>query len=297
MLLLDPIFVTIGAILFAVVVRVASDLILGRIEQRSAAYHKDTFALLALRIALRALPRQARDRYSEEWLDFICEQPSSGMRAVQAMGLVISAIRIDAALAERPINLALKRAFDIVVAAFALIVLGPLFLVVLVAMRLSGDRQAFFSRQQRIGLGGRDFFAYKIGTVDVQGGRNSSLSWIGRLLQRTSVDELPQLVNVLLGSMSLVGPRPHAGSFTAFCELDPNYAVRVTVRPGLTGLAQVNGLRGPTDLAGLKKRVEVDLAYIRQFSFVLDMKIIWRTLITEFVGPATQDDKKIGHKL
>jgi lipopolysaccharide/colanic/teichoic acid biosynthesis glycosyltransferase len=111
---------------------------------------------------------------------------------------------------------------------------------------------------------------------------------VGRLLRRTSIDELPQLINVITGDMSLVGPRPHVAGMLAagidYAELVPYYNLRHTMRPGLSGWAQANGLRGPTDSAEIARaRIDHDIAYIQNFSIWLDLKIIWLTLVKEFV--------------
>jgi lipopolysaccharide/colanic/teichoic acid biosynthesis glycosyltransferase len=111
---------------------------------------------------------------------------------------------------------------------------------------------------------------------------------VGRFLRRTSLDELPQLVNVIVGDMSLVGPRPHVEGMLAagvdYAELVPYYNLRHVMRPGLSGWAQANGLRGPTDSAeAARARIDHDVAYIQNFSIWLDLKIIWLTLVKEFV--------------
>jgi putative colanic acid biosynthesis UDP-glucose lipid carrier transferase len=113
-----------------------------------------------------------------------------------------------------------------------------------------------------------------------QASRNDSrLTPIGGVLRRSSLDELPQLFNVLAGSMSLVGPRPHAVAMDDFyCDLVPEYSARHLVRPGLTGLAQVSGFRGPTDdLEAIAGRIALDVAYIREWSLATELKVMLRT--------------------
>ena len=195
-------------------------------------------------------------------------------------------------------ELSLKRLFDVVGSAIALIVLLPLFAVVAVAIKMTSPGPAFFI-QEREGLNGRRFRCIKFRSMHVERGDASGVEQtvkddprvfaLGRLIRRTSIDELPQLINVLRGEMSLVGPRPHVPGMRAggvlYRDLVPYYDTRLVVVPGLTGWAQVNGLRGPTDNADLARtRVDHDIAYVANYSLWLDTKIVLKTLVTEFVS-------------
>lgn len=191
-----------------------------------------------------------------------------------------------------------KRALDIVVASVALLLLGPFFLIAAIAIKLSSPGPVFF-RQERHGLHGDLFSIYKFRTMRLddcdQTGKaqtvkdDARVTGIGRLLRRTSFDELPQILNILKGEMSVVGPRPHVPGMLAcgvpYEEFDPRYQARHVVRPGLTGLAQVNGFRGETaTVRAAKMRLEHDLEYIRTQSLWLDIRILFRTFWTEFVS-------------
>ncbi len=190
-----------------------------------------------------------------------------------------------------------KRLMDILISATALVVLGPLLLLIALAIRLETRGPAIF-RQRRGGLCGRPFIIYKFRTMSAaddgddvqhatrQDGRVTSL---GAFLRRSSLDELPQLINVLKGDMSLVGPRPHALAHDDYySQRVPSYADRLQARPGITGLAQVSGYRGGIDrLETMARRVSHDLDYIRNWSFLLDWKILVMTVVrTPFDGQA-----------
>jgi undecaprenyl-phosphate galactose phosphotransferase/putative colanic acid biosynthesis UDP-glucose lipid carrier transferase len=180
-----------------------------------------------------------------------------------------------------------KRAFDVVCASAGLLVLLPLLIVVAVAIKLDSRGPVLF-RQYRTGFNGRAFSIFKFRTMTTQENgpevrqatRNDSrITQVGRILRATSIDELPQLLNVLAGHMSLVGPRPHALAHDDYySQLIAHYAMRQHMRPGITGWAQVSGLRGETaEVDMMRKRVEHDLWYISNWSFLLDLRIILRT--------------------
>lgn len=184
----------------------------------------------------------------------------------------------------------LKRLLDVAVAAGALLLLSPLLLLVSAAILVESGRPVVF-RQSRKGFGGRPFTIYKFRTMRVcenggqitQATRNDvRVTRLGAVLRRTSVDELPQLFNVLRGEMSIVGPRPHAIAHDHYYDaLIATYAYRHHVTPGLTGWAQVNGLRGETRaLAAMEDRVKHDIWYINNWSVWLDIQIIVRTAAT-----------------
>ncbi|WP_245895048.1 sugar transferase [Devosia submarina] len=191
-----------------------------------------------------------------------------------------------------------KRLFDILVSGIAIIALMPLLILVALAIRLESKGPVLFV-QQREGKAGMLFRALKFRSMrqddcDLSGVQqtivgDSRVTKVGSFIRRTSIDELPQLFNVLLGDMSLVGPRPHVRGMMAggrdYRALVPYYDLRLAVTPGLTGWAQANGLRGPTTDATLaRKRVDYDLDYIENFSLWLDLKIIWLTLKRELAG-------------
>ncbi len=187
-------------------------------------------------------------------------------------------------------DLAVKRSFDVFAATVGLIVLSPLLLVVSIAIKLDSRGPVLF-RQKRHGFNNAPIAVFKFrsmttledGDQFTQAAKDDPrVTVVGRLLRRTNIDELPQLINVLRGDMSIVGPRPHAtGHNRLFQEKIAPFSRRHVVKPGITGWAQVNGLRGETDtLEKMQRRVELDLYYIDNWSFLLDMKIILLTLLS-----------------
>ncbi len=186
----------------------------------------------------------------------------------------------------------LKRAYDVILAT-AGILLSVIPMIIIGALVKLTSRGPMLFRQRRYGLDGREFYVWKFRTMTVcEDGdvvqqaqkHDSRITKIGGFLRRSSLDELPQLFNVFFGSMSLVGPRPHA---TAHNELYrgqiDGYMLRHKVKPGITGLAQVNGCRGQTEtLDKMSKRIEFDHQYIRDWSIWLDLRIIWQTLFVVF---------------
>ncbi|HZG47416.1 MAG TPA: exopolysaccharide biosynthesis polyprenyl glycosylphosphotransferase [Allosphingosinicella sp.] len=186
---------------------------------------------------------------------------------------------------------ALKRALDVTLAAFALACLAPLMIMVASAIKLESKGPIFF-RQERVGQGNRLFKIYKFRSMrseasDLTGAVSASrsddrITKVGHLIRKTSIDELPQLINVLLGDMSIVGPRPHALASTAEAELfwsiDQRYWDRHVIKPGITGLAQVQGYRGATmTRADLTNRLQADLDYLAGWTIWKDIKIIAKT--------------------
>jgi putative colanic acid biosynthesis UDP-glucose lipid carrier transferase len=182
----------------------------------------------------------------------------------------------------------MKRATDIVIGGFALLLLSPLILLIGLAVKLTSSGPIFF-RQRRYGLNGEEIMVYKFrsmtvcedGAVVTQATRTDQrVTPLGRILRSTSLDELPQLLNVLQGKMSVVGPRPHAVAHNEqYRKLISGYMIRHKVRPGITGLAQVNGLRGETEtVEKMRERVRFDLEYLSHWSPWLDVQIIFKTL-------------------
>lgn len=181
-----------------------------------------------------------------------------------------------------------KRAFDIAMTLAALMVFLPLLVTVAALIRLESPGPALF-RQRRTGLNGVIFTVFKFRTMTVaedgvrvtQATQNDArVTTLGAILRKFSIDELPQLLNVLRGEMSLIGPRPHAVAHDElWSEQVPGYMRRFRARPGLTGYAAVCGFRGEVrELQAIVDRIESDNAYIDTWSFALDMKIVWRTV-------------------
>jgi Undecaprenyl-phosphate glucose phosphotransferase len=186
----------------------------------------------------------------------------------------------------------LKRLMDFTLAGLGLLVLSPLLLLIAAMVRCT-SRGPILYRQERMGLDGRTFGMLKFRSMKVDAEEKTGAvwaiknddrrTWVGSFLRSTSLDELPQLWNVLTGEMSLVGPRPERPVFVGkFRQEIPNYMLRHRVKTGITGWAQVNGWRGDTSL---EKRIECDIYYIRNWSLWLDIKILFLTVFKGFVNP------------
>ena len=182
-----------------------------------------------------------------------------------------------------------KRLLDLVLASIGVFMISPLLLGIALAIKLTSPGPAIF-RQRRYGLDGHSIVVYKFrsmtvtedGPQIVQASRNDArITPIGKFLRRYSLDELPQIINVIQGRMSLVGPRPHAVAHNEeYRRLIKGYMVRHKVLPGITGWAQVNGCRGETvELADMQARINYDLEYLRRWSVALDLRILARTLM------------------
>lgn len=190
-------------------------------------------------------------------------------------------------------NAALKRAFDIAFSSVALLFAPLIFIPVAIAIKASSPGPVFF-KQKRTGYLGREFLCWKFRTMKVNADSNSKQTLrddprktrVGDFLRKTSLDELPQFINVWLGDMSIVGPRPHMLRDTEdYSALIDRYMVRHFIKPGITGWAQVNGYRGATDeLWKMERRVEYDVWYSENWTFLLDIKIIIRTLLNAIQG-------------
>ncbi|HJV10037.1 MAG TPA: exopolysaccharide biosynthesis polyprenyl glycosylphosphotransferase, partial [Burkholderiales bacterium] len=181
-----------------------------------------------------------------------------------------------------------KRVSDLLFASVILLLISPLLIAIAIGVKLSSPGPALF-KQRRYGVDGRKIVIYKFRTMTVaedgdvvrQATRNDSrVTRFGAFLRRSSLDELPQFINVLQGRMSVVGPRPHAVAHNEmYRKLIRGYMIRHKVRPGITGLAQVNGYRGETEtVEKMKLRIEHDLAYLRNWSLLLDLQIILKTV-------------------
>jgi len=183
----------------------------------------------------------------------------------------------------------IKRSSDILLALLILLLISPLLVLIAIAVRLESPGPVIF-KQRRYGLDGEEIQVYKFrsmtvtedGDQVVQATRNDQrLTRLGVFLRKTSLDELPQFINVLEGKMSIVGPRPHAVAHNElYRRLIKGYMVRHKVKPGITGWAQVNGYRGETETVDkMQKRIDYDLDYLRNWSLALDLKIILRTIL------------------
>lgn len=180
----------------------------------------------------------------------------------------------------------IKRLFDIFASFLIIILLLPVWIILTIAICITSPGGAFFF-QERTGYKGRTFLLIKFRTMypnkeadTLQATKHDSrVTPIGNFLRESSLDELPQLFNILKGDMSLVGPRPHMLKHTEmYSSMIPDYMKRHMMHPGLTGYAQIQGYRGETsELIQMEKRVTADLKYIEEFSLLLDLKILWKT--------------------
>ena len=182
-------------------------------------------------------------------------------------------------------NKFLKYLSDYIIAIIAIIITSPIMIVTAIAIKLTSPGPIIF-KQERMGYNGKTFMMYKFRSMKVQDPNEEKSEWttkddprktrVGDFIRKTSIDELPQFFNVLKGDMSVVGPRPERPFFVEqFKETIPKYMVKHQVRPGLTGLAQVNGYRGNTSIA---KRIEYDIRYVENWSLTLDIKIMFATV-------------------
>ena len=189
------------------------------------------------------------------------------------------------------LNWIAKRVVDVAVSLIGLVVSSPVMLIAAIAVG-STSRGPVIFRQERIGLHNKPFKMYKFRTMKVQKPSEEEKGWttkddervtkVGKFLRRTSIDELPQLFNILKGDMSVVGPRPERPQFVEkFKEEIPRYMVKHQVRPGLTGWAQINGYRGDTSI---KRRIEYDIFYIENWTMSFDIKIMFLTIFRGFIN-------------
>ncbi|MGR4050025.1 undecaprenyl-phosphate glucose phosphotransferase [Kosakonia cowanii] len=194
------------------------------------------------------------------------------------------------------VNRILKRLEDIVLSSLILLLISPVLLAISVAVKMSSPGPIIF-RQTRYGMDGKPIKVWKFRSMKVmendkvvtQATQNDPrVTKVGSFLRRTSLDELPQFINVLTGGMSIVGPRPHAVAHNEqYRALIEGYMLRHKVKPGITGWAQINGWRGETDtLEKMEKRIEFDLEYIREWSLWFDIKIVFLTIFKGFVNKA-----------
>ncbi|MCM1048723.1 MAG: undecaprenyl-phosphate glucose phosphotransferase [Clostridiales bacterium] len=189
------------------------------------------------------------------------------------------------------LNRIIKRIVDIVVSLVGAVVFSPIMLISAIAIKCSSKGPVIF-KQERIGLHNKPFEMYKFRTMEIQKSSTEKNGWtvkndprvtkVGKLLRKTSMDELPQLFNILKGDMSVVGPRPERPQFVEkFKEEIPRYMVKHQVKPGLTGWAQINGYRGDTSI---KRRIEYDIFYIENWTLAFDIKIMFLTIFKGFIN-------------
>lgn len=247
-----------------------------------------------------AMPWSA-DRIVIETIERLSELPVNIHLASDLVGFDLSFRPVLGAFSQLPVyevkqrpiagwSSALKALLDYSVAAMALLMLSPLLLLVALAIKLDSPGPVFFM-QQRLGFNNEPFSIYKFrsmvdgadkgGAVRQATRADDRITRIGRIIRATSIDELPQLLNVLNGTMSLVGPRPHAVSHNEeYGRQIRGYFARHKVKPGITGWAQVKGLRGETsDIERMRRRIEHDIYYTENWSLLFDVKILFTTLI------------------
>ena len=254
------------------------------------------------RKAYIALPLKAQDKI-EEIIDQLADSAVDielipdifGFELINAKISQVGSLPVIA-LQASPIsgyNAALKRLMDITVSAAILAITSPFLLAIALAIKIENPKLPIIFKQRRCGLNGKEVIVWKFRTMTVledgdrveQAKQNDTRTTkLGKFLRRLSLDELPQLVNVISGSMSLVGPRPHAITHAKnFRRVAPTYMRRHLVKPGITGWMQINGMRGEVDSdAIIHKRAELDLYYVQNWSLWLDIKIIALTALREF---------------
>ena len=254
------------------------------------------------RKAYIALPLKAQDKI-EEIIDQLADSAVDielipdifGFELINAKISQVGSLPVIA-LQASPIsgyNAALKRLMDIVVSATILAITSPLLLAIALAIKIENPKLPIIFKQRRCGLNGKEVIVWKFRTMTVledgdrveQAKQNDTRTTkLGKFLRRLSLDELPQLFNVIAGSMSLVGPRPHAITHAKnFRRVAPTYMRRHLVKPGITGWMQINGMRGEVDSDTIiHKRAELDLYYVQNWSLWLDIKIIALTALREF---------------
>jgi putative colanic acid biosynthesis UDP-glucose lipid carrier transferase len=275
---------------------VPAERILGTVQQLAGYVKSHKVDLIYLALPMASQPRILK------LLDELCDTTASVYFAPDIFLFDLIQARMDTiggipvlAVCETPfygVNSIVKRISDVVLASLILVLISPLMAVVALGVKLSSPGPVLF-RQRRYGLDGQEILVYKFrsmtvaedGAVVRQATKNDArVTRFGAFIRKTSLDELPQFVNVLQGRMSIVGPRPHAVAHNEmYRKLIKSYMIRHKVKPGITGWAQVNGLRGETEtVAKMKARIEYDLDYLRNWSLSLDLRIIWKTIFVVF---------------
>ncbi len=270
--------------------------VIGKIRDLNTILELNTLDEIAITLSIREYEKLERivagceksgvhTKFVPDYYNFIPTRPF--MEDLQ--GLPIIHIR-HVPLTSLP-NAMVKRLVDLFGAVVALILFSPIMLVTAIVIRLTSPGPVLFS-QERVGLHNKPFKMYKFRSMEVQPAAREKSQWttpgdprvtpIGRFIRKTSIDEMPQLFNVLRGDMSLVGPRPERPFFVEkFKEEIPRYMIKHQVRPGMTGWAQVNGYRGDTSIT---KRIEHDLYYIENWTLGFDFKILFLTFFKGFIN-------------
>jgi putative colanic acid biosynthesis UDP-glucose lipid carrier transferase len=270
--------------------------VLGGVEQIAEYVKTHKVDMIYLALPMASQPRILK------LLDELCDTTASVYFAPDIFLFDLIQARMDTvggmpvlAVCETPfygVNGIVKRVSDVILASLILLLIAPILAAVALGVKLSSPGPILF-RQRRYGLDGQEILVYKFRSMTVtedgpvvrQATRNDTrVTPFGAFIRRTSLDELPQFINVLQGRMSIVGPRPHAIAHNEmYRKLIKSYMIRHKVKPGITGWAQVNGLRGETEtVEKMKARVEYDLDYLRNWSLRLDLRIIWKTIFVVF---------------
>ena len=264
--------------------------VIGRISDLEQILAKNTIDEIAITLPLAAYEKLAgivavceksgvHTKFIPDYTNIISSKPSTEDMDIRNVPLT------------DPVNASMKRLVDIFGSLFGIVLFSPVMLVTAVAIKLSSPGPVIF-KQERVGLHNKPFMMYKFRSMVQQKPEDEKKGWttkgdprvtrVGRFIRKTSIDELPQFFNVLLGTMSLVGPRPERTQFVEmFKEEIPRYMIKHQVRPGMTGWAQVNGLRGDTSIY---ERVRYDIWYIENWSMALDFKILFMTIFKGFVN-------------
>lgn len=270
--------------------------ILGKLEDLEAILSKHTIDEVVI-----ALPLHAHDKYQN--IVSICEKAGVRVAIIPDYYKILPARPHIDIFGDLPIinirdipldemrNRLFKRLFDITFSIAAITITLPLLFFIYVTIKITSPGPVIF-KQERVGMNNRTFTMYKFRSMKVNTHDEANTRWtvendprrtaFGSFLRSTSLDELPQFFNVLKGDMSVVGPRPERKYFVdQFKEDIPQYMIKHHVRPGITGWAQVNGLRGDTSIS---KRISFDIFYIENWTFILDIKIIFKTIVNGFVN-------------
>lgn len=270
--------------------------VLGRIENLLYILPENKLDEIAVTLALEDYNRLERivdlceksgvhTKFIPDYNNFVPSRPYTE----DLMGLPV--INIRYVPLTNTLNWMAKRAVDVLGALFGLLVSSPFMLLAAILVKATSPGPVIF-KQERVGLHNKPFYMYKFRTMELQKPSQEKKAWtvkddprvtkVGKVLRKTSLDELPQLFNILAGEMSLVGPRPERPLFVEkFKEEIPRYMIKHQVRPGLTGWAQINGYRGDTSI---RKRVEYDIFYIENWTMSLDIKIMFLTIFKGFIN-------------
>ena len=270
--------------------------VLGKIEELDALLEKNTLDEIAITLSLKEYENLksivaaceksgVHTKFIPDYNRFIPTRPYTE----DLQGLPV--INIRHVPLNDLLNATIKRVMDFFGAIAALILFSPVMAVTVLLIKLTSPGPVIYS-QERVGLHNRPFKMYKFRSMEVQSPNQERGKWttpndprvtpVGKFIRKTSIDELPQLFNVLVGSMSLVGPRPERPFFVErFKEEIPRYMIKHQVRPGMTGWAQINGYRGDTSI---EKRIEHDLYYIENWTLGLDFKILFLTVFKGFIN-------------